>query len=200
MKRLLFPLLMLLSWHPIHALAANLTVNWSVPIACSDGSALSNCPIVKWDIWTATCSATNVPPSPFSGAPAASVPVGPLTFTFANTPAGTWCATVAGETTNGQLSQQSNVAVAVLGTVAPGAPSVTIPPATSLKTTGTAVFLATNIPNGFGFTQLGTVPVGSPCIGGEGADAYNSVDQTKVTVTWSTAIHAINVVALCTAQ
>jgi len=203
LKRLLWTLAALLFCVQVSK-AGDLNVTWTVPTACSDGSAISGCPITGWALWSIPNPGT-CPPSPYSGAATQTLTTPAiLTYDFAGTPTGSaWCVTVAAMS-NATVGLQSNPAAGVASgpILAPGAPaaSIVVPAGTALKTTGTAVFLVTNTPNGFGFTQLGTVPVGSPCIPGTGANQYNPVDQTKAAVTWTTAVHSINVVALCAAQ
>lgn len=210
MKRYLFPLLMLLTWHPLLALAqsCDLPMSWtSASPACTDGTA--NCQVTGWAIWSAQNPAGAPPVSSLSGAPTATVGPTVLSYDFANTPCGTsWSLAVAAlATVNGiaVTGPQTNIATGTSGTTGtggtrlpapPGAISVQ-PPNIMLKTTGTAVFIATQVPDGWAFTGVGSVPVGSPCISSQGVNQYNVVSQQGITVTWLTAVHPLAIMGLC---
>ena len=198
LKRLLWTLAALLFCVQVSK-AGDLNVTWTVPTACSDGSAISGCPITGWALWSIPNPGT-CPPSPYSGAATQTLTTPAiLTYDFAGTPTGSaWCVTVAAMS-NATVGLQSNPAAGVAAgpLVAPGAPSVSIPPAQSLKTSGTDVFIATQVPDGWAFTKVGSVPVGSPCVPAQGVDQYNVVSQQGITVTWLTAVHPLAIMGLC---
>lgn len=191
-------LLWLFALLPGLAAAGTLSVSWAPPVLCSDGSPIASCAVVSYPIWAEPCTVAAPLTGPFSGSPTATAPANATAFAFPNTPAGTtWCVTVAAQSAAaGGLSAQSNVAVATVS-VAPGAPAI-LNASGTLKTTGTAVYLASMIPGGWSFLQVGTVPQGSACVPSHGIEIYNVLDQTKVTVTWSDpTLKPLTIVAIC---
>lgn len=174
-----------------------ITYNWVNTTLNTDGSTLAPTAITSSTILYGPCTGSG-------NTLAVGTPTQTLTaqggVTHATTPTvapGQWCATV-NNNAGSIAGVPSNPVSVTVATLQPGAPAVQTPTSTGgLKTTGTAVFLVTQIPNGYAFTQVGTVPVGSPCIANSGVNAYNVVDQTQTTVSFSTAVQPLAVVALC---
>lgn len=190
MKRLL-PLLLLL---PGMAFATLVTVSWTNPTQYTDGTAMPGTDIGSTTVQYGSCSSS----SPLSVATVAGTFTAQGGTTHAQSPdlpAGTYCFQAITNSLSAGSSVPSVAASAVIAKNA-GAPAITGTTA-QLVTASTAVYLATQIPDGWAFTQVGTVPAGTPCDPTQGVGAYNVVPQKGITVTWSTAVQPLAIVAPC---
>jgi len=187
----LFSLLLLL---PTITFATVVTISWTNPTTYTDGSALPGTDIGSTTVQYGPCS-TTTPLSVTTVAGTFTAQGGTTHAQSPDLPAGTYCF----QAITNSLSQGSSVAsVAVKDAIAKnaGAPALATP-TNQLVTSGTAVYLATLIDDGWAFTQVGTVPVGTPCDATQGVNQYNEVPQKGVTVTWQTAVQPRSIVALC---
>jgi len=172
MKRLLALLLLL----PLIAHGATLTVNWTAPTTCSDGSALTNCPITQYTVY----SGLSGQPLTKGGTTTPSV----LTFSFANTPPGNWCVAVSASSTGGEGPQTTPVCK-VVSPPAPGQPGgVTV----TLTVTASTAYIplqqpgaTPDAPGRYVMLPVGTVPLGTPCDGATNLNGYNAVPRSAVT-------------------
>jgi len=190
MKHLLCLLLLL----PQLALATVVTVNWTPALKFTDGTTESASDIGSSTVQYGTCSTT----TPLSVATIAGTFMAQGGLNHAQSPdlpPGTYCFQVI---TNSLTQGSSDPSNAVKDVIAanPGAPALTST-GNQLVTTGTAVYLATQVPDGWAFTQVGTVPVGTPCDPTQGVNTMNVVPQKNITVAWQTAVQPLSILALC---
>ena len=190
MKRWLLWLALL----PSLASATVVTVNWTPALMFTDGTAEPASDIGSSTVQYGPCSAT----TPLS--------VATITGTFTaqgglnhaqspDLPSGTYCfAVITNSLTAG--SSAPSPAIKDVITKNAGAPAVT-GTSNQLVTSGIAVYLATQIPDGWAFTQVGTVPVGTPCDPLQGVSTMDVVPQKNITVTWQTAVQPLAIVAPC---
>lgn len=176
------------------ASATVVTVSWSNPTTYTDGSAMPGTDIGSTTVQYGSCSSS----SPLSVATVAGSFTAQGGTTHAQSPdlpAGTYCFQAI---TNSLTLGSSAPSVAASETIAknPGAPALGAL-STQLVTSGTAIYLATQIPDGWAFTQVGTVQVGTPCDASQGVNTYNVVPQKGITVTWLTAVQPLSIVAQC---
>jgi hypothetical protein len=133
------------------SLAATLNIIWSASISCTDGTAINNCPVIAYTVYSA-----------LQGQPKtvlARVAATTLTFAAANTPPGNWCLTVSASSTGGE-GPQSNEACFQVPAPLPGAPGT---PQLSLGTSTTIAYVPVLGHDRLTFLIVGTVPLGTPC-------------------------------------
>lgn len=183
MKRILALLLAVL---PLPALAATLTITWTPPATCADGSPLTQCPIIKYTVY-----------SGLSGAPKTVLTTtAPNVTTFAakNTGPGNWCIQASASSTAGESTLTPEVCRVI------AAPIVSPPSGVTLTVTAdtTAVTIA-KTKAALVLLPVGTIPSGTAC------DAAQSVSVSGANyyvinpdlVTWSGSVRTLAPLAKC---
>lgn len=182
MKRLLL-LALLLS--PAIACATDLTLACTAPTTFTDGTPIPAGTAITFNFYGAMQGS---PLALVSGAPFAT-----CSSVRTNVNIGTLCY-AATAVVNGQESAQSpqvcytNVAPGP----APAAPGgLTVTPVT----VATTAYMELQVPNGFSFLAIGTVPLGTPCNPAQRVNNFNVVDAAAVT--WTGSIKRLAVLAAC---
>ena len=161
-----------------HAGSASLT--WNAPTVCADGSALSNCAVTAYKVY-----------SGLQGQPKTLlITLGSvLSFNAVNLPVGVTCFHVTA-LAGAAESVPSNESCKTIQQIAPGAPVLTV--------ASTTVFTVTKAKDKFVMLAVGSVPASTRCdpLQCLGAGPIYCVVPSD-TVTWAGTVRANLVVALC---
>lgn len=172
-----------------HLHATDLTVKCSAPTTGTDGNPLPSDETITFNLYGAV-----------QGQPLKLLTPTPSTsclWVRANVTPGTICYTPTAVGTRGTSISESAQPPLVCAVVA----APTVPPVPPGGTTVTAVTVATTVymelqvPNGFSFLAIGTVPLGTPCDMTQGVNNFNVVPAAAVT--WTGNIHRLAALAAC---
>lgn len=172
---------------PSVVLAGTVTVSWTAPTMCADGTALTNCPLTKYTVYQGLSGTTPVA----VGTTAPNV----TTFASTNLAPGNWCYQVSASSSDGE-SALSNPACKVVPVPAPGAPGT---PTVTLTVVAPLVFDAVKSKDTLALLPVGNVPLGTPCDVTQGfvksGITYFVVPMSSVTLTGT--VKPLAVVAQC---
>lgn len=184
MKRLLL-LALLLS--PAIACATDLTLGCTAPTTFTDGTPIPAGTAITFNFYGAMQGSPLVL---VSGAPFAS-----CSSVRTNVNIGTLCYT-ASAIVNGQESAQSAQVCFDNGLPPPSTtPSTPGQMTVTPVTVATTAYMELQVPNGFSFLAIGTVPLGTPCNPAQRVNNFNVVDAAAVT--WTGSIKRLAVLAAC---
>lgn len=166
------------------ATSSTLTIQWTAPIAYTDGSSIAAGTSVTYNVYGGIQGAIKMVVAPA---------VSGLSNVQTVTP-GNWCYQVTAivASVESASSPESCATVGVSSSPVPNAPGK---PTVSPVTTGTAVYMELQVPDGFSFLQVGTVPLGTPCDPTQRVNDYLVVPASAVT--WTGKIHRLAALAIC---
>lgn len=151
--------------------AGTLSMHWTAPTTCEDGSALTNCATTGYKIYSGACgqAKTTVIATPAATETSASIP---------NLPAGKICVdmtTLAGTAESVHTSEASTTIPAPLPSP-PGNVTATV------QIADNSAYKMRQAVDGFSFVVIGKIPVGTTCDTTHNVDGYSVVPRTNVTL------------------
>lgn len=183
----LFAVLCLLLVRSAHS--TDLTVKCTAPTTGTDGKPLPSDETITFNLYGALQGQPLklLTPTPSSSCLWVRPNVTPGTICYAPTAIGT-------RGTSSAESAQPPLKCAVVAAPAtqPQPPGGTTATAVTVATT---VYMELQVPNGFSFLAIGTVPLGTPCDMTQGVNNFNVVPTAAVT--WTGNIHRLAALAAC---
>lgn len=172
---------------PAHS--TDLTVKCTAPINGTDGKPLPSDETITFNLYGA-----------MQGQPLkllTPTPASACLWVRANVTPGTICYAPTAVGTRGTSTAESAQPTPVCSVVQPPATPPQPPgsPTVTAVTVATTVYMELQVPNGFSFLAIGTVPLGTPCDMTQGINNFNVVPTSAVT--WTGNIHRLAALAAC---